>query len=320
MQQLISHAAAIGMLLWIVVAAGSHLAVAQECTTTVAVNALTYDTHQPLSFQPERLHASFGSSTIVFSRVEKVQSNRILILVDISASMESKLPFAKIAFQLLLQNLPPGSSLTYGFFNQEYHLAGEFTRNEEEFAKAVQVLEGYKPKGHTALRDAVHEGLKLFQRPAPGDSILLITDAWDNQSKIRDSALEREIRESGVRVFAIVPLFPIESSFTPIGEESGPLWLEDVANKTGGRIFTIYHDWPHMEKKWLQLTAALLENFWREGVGGGYLLSLQLPVSLTKPIKWKLRLDTSGDKRLKEASLIYPEKLAPCSLPVAGVH
>src|SRR5215510_15347031 len=266
---------------WIFLLLILQAAVAQECTATAPVNVLTYDTHQPLPFQPERLHASIGSTPISFSPMEKLQHNRILILTDISGSMEQKLPFVRLMLQLLIQNIPPGSSVAYGFFAVEQHLSSGFTSDGRELYKAIQELNGYKAKGKTALRDALHNGLKLFNSPKPGDSILLITDGGENRSELKESTVEKEIRDSGVRIFALVPLGP--STVLP-EEEFGPRWLGEMANRTGGRVFTIYHDWPLMDKKWLRLVAALVQSFWLDGVGGGHLLTVKLPLNLDKPV------------------------------------
>jgi len=303
--------------LWLFLLVILQAAVSQECTATAPVNVLTYDTHQPLPFQPEHLHASIGNTPISFSSMEKLQHNRILILVDVSGSMEQKLPFVRVTLQLLLQEIRIGSSVAFGFFATEHHLTSGFTTDPKEFSNAIQELNGYKAQGKTALRDALHDGLKLFNPTKPGDSVLLITDGGENRSELKESTMEKEIRESGVRIFALVPLGP---SIVLPEEEFGLRWLEEMANRTGGRVFTIYHNWPLMDKKWLRLVAALIQNFWLDGVGGGYLLTVKLPSNLTKPIRWKLRLDTSGDKRLKDGTVLYPEKLMPCPGTAAAVH
>jgi len=231
--------------------------------------------------------------------------------------MEQKLHFARVTLQLLLQNIRIGSSVAFGFFAEGHYLTSGFTTDPKEFSNAIQELNSYKAKGKTALRDALHDGLKLFNPAKPGDSVLLITDGGENRSELKESTMEKEIRESGVRIFALVPLPP--STVFP-EEELGTRWLEEMANRTGGRAFTIYHPWPSMDKKWLQQVAALIQNFWLDGVGGGYLLTVKLPLNLDKPVRWRLRLDTSGDKRLKDASVIYPEKLMPCSSTAAAAH
>lgn len=278
----------------------------------VPINVLTYETHQPVSFQPQRLQGTLEGRPLTISHLEKIKANRILVLVDTSGSMEKKLPFAKAVLQVLIENFPAGSSVAYGFFGKEQQLTRGFISDPKQFAKALVELSLQRAQGRTPLRDALHQGLKLFKPANPGDSVLLITDGGENSSELRESATEKELRTSGVRVFAVVPLVAPQA-ITPPEEEFGPQWLTSVAEKTGGRVFAVYHDWPYMDKKWLQPVAAMLQNFWLNGVAGGYLLNVELPGSLTKTANLKIRIDTSGDKHLKDTSVIYPQKLMPCS-------
>ena len=291
---------------------------AQNCTRTAPVNVLTYDTHQPVSFQPEQLHGTLEGKPLTISHLEKIKGNRIVVLIDTSASMEKKLPFAKAALQVLIENFPSGSSVAYGFFGEEQQLTRGFTTDSKQFGQALLELNRYKAGGGTPLRDALHQGLRLFKPAYPGDSVLLITDGGENQSALQESAIEKELRTSGVRVFAIVPLVAPQASVPE--EVFGPQWLTSVAEKTGGRVFAVYHDWPYMDKKWLQQVGAMLQNFWLNGVAGGYLLNVELPGSLTKPANLKIRINTSGDKHLRDTSVIYPQKLMPCRITAAAAH
>jgi len=305
--------------LWLFLLAVVHAAIAQDCTRAVPINVLTYQTHQPVSFQPEQLHGTLEGKSLTISHLEKIKGNRIVVLIDTSASMEKKLPFAKAALQVLIENFPSGSSVAYGFFGEEQQLTRSFTTDSKQFGQALQELNRYKAAGGTPLRDALHQGLRLFKPAYPGDSVLLITDGGENQSALQESAIEKELRTSGVRVFAIVPLVAPQAMTLP-EEEFGPSWLTSVAEKTGGRVFAVYHDWPYMDKKWLQQVGAMLQNFWLNGVAGGYLLNVELPGSLTKPANLKIRINTSGDKHLRDTSVIYPQKLMPCRITAATAH
>jgi hypothetical protein len=73
-------------------------------------------------------------------------------------------------------------------------------------------------------------------------------------------------------------------------------------------------------KKWRETVLKSVQNFWVEGVGGGYRITVMVHGDLKKPTVWKLRLNKSADKRLDEGVVTYPEKLMPCSNPAAGVR
>jgi len=294
-------------------------ALAQDCSRTIPVNVLTPETRQALLFSPESLHATVKGNPVTISRREKLHGNRILVLVDTSGSMVDKMPFARDALQVLIENIPSGSSIAYGFFDKQPHLSGGFTSDRKELIKDLEQLRTHKAYGQTALLDTIHEGLKLFNSVNPGDSVLLITDGGENHSHVRESAITKELRDSGVRAFSIMLLVDNGRDFTA-EEEPGPRWLRQTAEETGGGVLTIYHNWPTLDRKWLLQVAALVQNFWVEGVAGGYLLTVELPPNLTKPARWNLRLDPSGDKRLKNATIIYPQKLLPCTATAASVH
>ena len=293
-------------------------AFAQDCTRTIPVNVLTPDTSQAFPFSPESLHATLKGSPITISRREKLHGNRILVLVDTSGSMADKMPFASDALQVLIENIPAGSSIAYGFFDREPHLSGGFTSDRKELIRDLEQLRSHKAYGQTALLDTLQEGLKLFTPANPGDAVLLITDGGENHSHARESALKKELRDSGVRVFAIMLL---DAGISVMPEEAlAPNSLRQTAEESGGSVLTIYHNWPTLDRKWLLKVAALVQNFWVEGVAGGYLLTVETPANLTKPSNWNLRLDPSGDKRLKNAIVIYPQKLLPCTATAASAR
>jgi len=306
---------ALFMLLLLIV----QLAVAQECDKIVPVNVLNFSTHGVLQFDPERLHATVGGKPIPISVFHRTGGNRILVLVDISGSMEKNLRFTKAMFRELLEHVPPGVSLAYGFFSEGVYLSRGFTREPEDLAKAVAHVDSltWQHRG-TALYDALHEGLNLFQKVSPGDSILLITDGGENRSRWNEGKVKREILESGIRVFAFMP--PSIINAVQPEEIYGPARVSDFADETGGVAFVLRTDWDLGDPKSATATLGSLRQFWSEGIGGGYFVTFKLPESVKKPTKWKLGLDKSGDKHLKDAVVTYPWKLIPCSTIAAAVH
>lgn len=305
--------------LWVFIVVLVQAAIAQDCARIVPVNVFSSETSQPIAFPPERLHASVGKRPLGISNFEKIKGNRILLLIDISGSMGDK--SLREVLDLLLEQGPPDSSLAYGFFSTKIFLSKGFG-NFNEVKKAIQQLPPLEVKGHTALYDALDQALKLFQQPVPGDSILLITDGGENASKALEKTIRKELMESGVRVFAIVPVslpvfLPAEGSPSPppapslVMQMTAPISV--LTEKTGGTIYLLMLDDARWSvKKWRAPILQSIQKFWIEGVGGGYRATVRLPANLTKPGGLRLQLDKKGDNALWDGVVTYPEYLLPC--------
>jgi hypothetical protein len=321
--------AAMKNLLWLFLLAIGQSLSGQDCRVA-AVNVLSSDTHQPVPFQPQRLHASLGKVPLEISNFVKIRSNRILILVDISGSME--IPGLRKLLDLVLQQVPRESSLAFGFFNDKVILSDGFS-DAEQFGKALRQLPTLGVNGHTALYDALDQGLKLFHTPNPGDSILLISDGDENGSRAGAKTIKREVLESGLRLFMIMPTYVIESP--PHGPEAGPSantvaeeihdnqeafrLLSDLAEKSGGAIYTLtLNKAPWSIEKWRAPVLESIQKFWIEAVGGGYLMTVNLPPEQANSSALTVRLDRSGDKSLEYTFVTYPRRLASCTTAIAA--
>ena len=73
-------------------------------------------------------------------------------------------------------------------------------------------------------------------------------------------------------------------------------------------------------KKWRAPLLQAIQNFWLDGVGGGYRATLKLPANLAKPVALKVRLDRKGDNHLWDGFVTYPEYLMPCSNTAAATR
>ena len=277
---------------------------AQDCDRTVAIT-LFNDKQLPLTLPAERLQARIKGHTVVVSRFEKIAAMRILLLVDVSGSMR-EVKFLPNVLKTLLEEIPSRSSLAFGFFSDDVRLSNGFTSNPEEIRKALIQLHSRPIKGKTALFDALDEGLKLFKQPMPGDSIFLVSDGGENRSRVSEKQLETRVRESGIRLFAIVAIHKTPSP----EEEIGLPLLPELAADTGGGALNLRDDDSSSS------ATRLIRTLWLEAVAGGYLLTIRLPSNLKKPTRWKLHLDTSGDKQFKGLSVSYPEELMACAASV----
>jgi hypothetical protein len=276
------------------------------------------DFHPVPAVEADRLRGSLGNTPAIISKVDKIKSNRILLLIDVSGSQERDFAFLQSLLDLLLERTPPGSPIAYGFFNsQTFGLSG-FLTDPKEILAAAGSLRNVKPKGPAAIFDAVHEGLKLFPTPLPGDSILVLSDGGENHSKITQESLAKELSASGVRVFAI-----LQAHADQIAPEDveGPEVLDNLARQAGGAIYTF----PTSEVTWSDKKSRteMIETvraFWLEGVGSGYLLTVAVPTGPKRNERFKIQLDKGSDAWLKNVTVIYPRQLPPCVATSAAVQ
>jgi len=283
-----------------------------------AVNVLSSETHQPIPFQSERLHASLGKAPLAITNLEKINGNRILILVDVSGTMSNK-PLPEM-LDSILQQAPPDSSFAYGFFSDEVLLSEGFS-DADQLRKALRQIPGLEVKGRSRLYDALDRALKLFQGPNPGDSILLISDGQENSSKISSGAIKREMLESGVRLFGVImPTVGSDAALPSRGTLPEEAYadlpdfrlLSELAEKSGGAIYPL--------TRWRGSVLQSIQKFWMEAVGGGYLMTINVPQEPVKPGAFTLRLDRSGDKGLRNGYVTYQQKLVSCSRQGRALH
>lgn len=303
-------------------------ALAQDCAQTVPAIIVDEETRTFLSgITPDRLHAKLGSVLAPVTSVEPIPNFRVLILFDTSGSMEqTDVPFrhqrkalALIDSTLdeLLGELPQGAKVEYGLFNSYAVFGREFTPDREELRKSlIELHEQMNRRGRkaTALYDALRESLERFDSPQPGDSVLLVTDGMDNESRLRAEKVQEEAARKGVRVFTILLN---EYHFDYDGSR---LVILDFAERTGGSVHVINiagNAWtgdkePEEERRELR-------RFWTNEVLSGYLLRFNVPASARKQRKWILRVDRLPGQNTKVLAA-YPSRLNACPVATAAAH
>jgi hypothetical protein len=290
---------------------GAQCGVCQDCTRTIPASLLDLTEHHPIpTLEGDRLHGSLQDNPVVISKIEKIRGNRILLLIDVSGSQESDRLFMQSLLKFLLEKTPPGSPIALGFFNDGLLSLSGFLHDARELSAAVDTLRSIKMHGDTALFDALHQGLKLFQTPIPSDTILVLSDGGENHSKITEGSLTKELRTSGVRIFAMLQA---RANFSSPEEITGPQALNSFATQTGVYVMPLLQTIRNDKKSRTELVDAV-RTFWLDGVGSGYLLTVQVPVDIKKNTRWKLKLDKGPDKLLKNVTVLYPNQLTPCAI------
>lgn len=264
------------------------------------------------------------------TELEQIHTRRLLILIDQSGSMaevrDDFYSHDKKAIQVtaqvlneMLGELSPGLSVEYGLFNDRWVFGDAFTSDSNALHNSIADVNNRfaKPgEGHTAIYDALHEGLMRFHATQPDDAILLFSDGGDNSSNRSARQLETELRTAGVRLFTIL----LAGLSTPQLEEQRET-LIGLTQRSGGIVHildTTQAGWGFDKPS--QAAAQELRRFWKEDLLNGYLLRVQVPAIYNKEQKWTLSINQSADPRLRNAVLLYPDRLRPCPSATAATR
>jgi hypothetical protein len=304
--------------------------IAQTCGISVPTTIVDATTGKFIpSIEPIMVHAKINKTFIQANSVDRIRSFRVLLLVDASGSM-SRMDIGSPSRQrdtvqklkeMLDENLysfPPGVQVSFGVFNKQIAFANEFTSDPDRLHHLIpETISRLKSPGtgQTSLFDAIHGALEQFGSVKPGDTILLVTDGGENNSKqISEKSLANELSGRAVRLFALLvqdrsPSSPEETVAIPV--------MSELAERSGGAVRIYATDslgWG--DKKRLQSAKDELQRFWNEEVLSAYLVRFTIPDGIRKEQKWLLAVDPSanGGKKMAAGS---PSRLEPCPVTTA---
>jgi len=158
------------------------------------------------------------------------------LLYDRSGSMGDKQMTARRAVEQFLKTMNPPDEAFLIDFADEAALAQPFTTRTEDLALKLAFLQ---PGGLTALLDAVHLGLREMKKARnPRKALLIVSDGGDNHSRYTAKEIQGLVREADVQIFAMGVFEPSLSLGLSAEEVSGPRFLAEIAEQTGGRAFS----------------------------------------------------------------------------------
>lgn len=170
-----------------------------------------------------------------FSREDAPVS--IGLIFDMSASMRDRDKIRKAsesAIELLkTANLDDEFFLIE--FNNRPRLVVPFTEDIDELQ---QELAHAKPRGQTALLDAIHLALvQMKDARYLRKALIIVSDGGDNHSHFNETQIKEAMLESDVQVYAM-GIFDFSWGRRLSREErEGPRLLSELAQETGGRNF-----------------------------------------------------------------------------------
>jgi Ca-activated chloride channel family protein len=156
------------------------------------------------------------------------------IILDVSGSMKDKLGVARDAATTFLRTVMNRDDEFFLLdFADRPRVVVDFTR---EISRVSENLLGVRPKGETALYDAVYEGVdKLRNATHAKKVLLLITDGEDNRSRYTYSNIREYVREQDVQIYAIGIVDPRVSPLAADGV--GRNLIEKLTGLTGAQSF-----------------------------------------------------------------------------------
>lgn len=252
---------------------------------------------------------------------------RVVILMDLSGSMAGRVSGDwNVLFDTardLISQMPPTARIGFASFTGSLQPIISPTADHQSVLDSVERMRSSQSSvelknGDTAMRDAIHETIAMFGEPDFGDAIYIISDGYDNRSKISAGTVVKELDAAGIRLFAFEV---IGTNLTIQGSTlgNGPSALQDIVEDTGGISVGLTRSSDRGTSdatlRALTLTPEDLHKqlaFQYRQILEMYRLDVQLPEYLSKPQNWKL-IWVGPDKSVqKNYVLLYPKFLGPC--------
>jgi len=159
------------------------------------------------------------------------------VILDLSGSMANKLGKAKQAALQFLKTANPQDEFFLVGFNEHAELLAPFTNNIEDLESRMLTVSA---KGKTALLDAIFLGLTQMRNAANGKrALLIISDGGDNNSRYNEKDIKRLVREADTQLYSVGIFEPFEYRSRTPEELNGPTLLNEMAELTGGRSFSV---------------------------------------------------------------------------------
>ena len=159
------------------------------------------------------------------------------MIFDSSGSMSDKIQKSKEAALQFFETANPQDEFMLINFSERPNLISGFTSRFENLQDRLLFV---KSGGRTALLDAIYLGLQEMKKATTNrKALLVISDGGENHSRYTERDIKQMVKESDVEVYAIGIFEPLSSRDRTPEEAAGPSLLSDLANITGGRMFSV---------------------------------------------------------------------------------
>lgn len=283
--------------------------------------------------EPADFQGKMGGKVVKILSVKPDQRpHRIVVLLDTSGAVlgqpdaqewEAANTIASHVARTPLQS----TSLALLLFSDKVNEQIDFFQGAPAVAKRLSEIRGsveYAKEhlhGKTAPRDAILEAMHLVGDAGFSDSVYVIGDGADNQSKAGSDAVRDALVRRGVRLFVSMLSFGSVSGMSDWdrrSEESDPIELSRLAVATGGLVFGRFGEGPfrkilyNLKAEEGQANGNLLASMYA-AMTRNELIEIELPEPVNDWKKWSLELSSDRKNAHRGWFIVYPQELAPCS-------
>ena len=255
----------------------------------------------PIDFLTADLRGKVDNKPMqILAAAKPANPSRVALVLDASGSMASKWQRTVEFAVQIVQDSPSSTEFALVIFAGDELRTVEFGKTGPEFITEIMSFKNVQPSGRTGLRDAMWKAVSMFQPSRAGDTIVVVSDGGDNQSKVSLRRLREAMWSREIRVMFAELMDHDFSGETELGDAADLGWF---AESSGGFLSRIAD--PKVLPKVAQEIAFEIENY--------LAVRITLPTPLEKPASLHLEaVDPSGRKR-KNIELRFPEKLPPCA-------
>ncbi len=159
---------------------------------------------------------------------------RMVILVDTSGSMRSKLELAQEAAVRFVRSLKPGDQVQVVEFNDRVLTLAEFTSDFDQVEQAIRATEA---TGATSLYNALYVSLKDLHRDNPEEldrrAMVVLSDGNDTKSVLGFEDVKEQAQKSSVIIYSI-SLRATEVDLVKDKYRNAKYELDMLARESGG--------------------------------------------------------------------------------------
>jgi von Willebrand factor type A domain len=265
-------------------------------------------------------------ATIVSAHFDR-GARRVVVVLDSSGSMSwlrGKWNLASLLASDALRASPGKFRAGLVVFNDRVRVKVLIQPDSQAALAALRSIDpaekntASRPRGKTALWDALQEAEAMLQPAEFGDAVYVVTDGGENNSRSSLKDIRKHFLEGDIRLFAAV--FGPENPPGTAVEDSGPDDLVELVRDSGGLLIPIsptivplspslsHYDLNRKERDILADRVLIIYG----AIQWVYRLDVALPEVPKKPESWKLAVTQPRDQKTQRL-LEYPQHLAVCT-------
>jgi hypothetical protein len=281
-------------------------AAGQACTTYVVVSAFDHKTGDDIkNLNAADFQAKLGRVEVDIVSATQQFEDRLLVLLQTDGTRNEKIEDLVNLATRVARQAPEGKPIAFGVFVKRALFTKGFITDPEQRGTEISGIAEEEPSlgKEVHLYSALHQALALFGQHQPGDTVLLITDGYDEGSNRSGSEVEKEFAASGTRLMVMLRRTPshVSGNFMWNPTEPQIRLMEAMSTATGG-TYTMF-------------SARDFEFAWQ-----GYMLGIRLPEGKKKTQKLKVQLQGAAATTYRRPNLYYPERLPACGPAITAAR